>query len=92
MFSKTRGTEISFPSAFPMLNPPGNVVTVSSQESDYPLLVRGSKFYEEVTKGKRINIYQILAMQRHFSRFVCKLYLSYICTHLADEKTEDLEG
>lgn len=91
VFRNTRSIQISFSSVFPMLSPPSTVSTESSQEPGYSLLGRRTKL-SRVTKGKRINIYQIPAMHRHCSKFLCTLYLTYTCTHLADEKTEDLRG
>lgn len=90
MFRNTRSIQISFSSVFPMLNPPSTVATESSQEPGYSLL--GRTKLSRVTKGKRINIYQIPAMHRHCSKFLWRFYLTYTCTHLADEKTEDLRG
>lgn len=91
VFRNTRSIQISFSSVFPMLSPPSTVSTESSQEPGYSLLGRRTKL-SRVTKGKRINIYQVPAMHRYCSKFLCRLYLTYTCTHLADEKTEDLRG
>lgn len=91
MFRNTRIIRIYLPSAFPMLNPPSTVATESSQEPVHPLLGRVVKL-SRVTKGKRMNVYQVPAMRGHYFRFLCRLYLIYTYTYLADKKTEDLRG
>lgn len=79
MFRSTKSMQISFSLVFPVLNCPSTVTTESSQEPGYLLSFGQRSKVIKITKGKRINVYQVPPMDRHCYRFVCRLYLTYLC-------------
>lgn len=66
VFSKTRSIQISFSSVFPMLNPPGNVATVGSQEPGYPLLGRGVNVWRSTGREENSHLLNSCYTQAFF--------------------------